>query len=315
MTAVNTALASPANLLSPANLASPADVGAYGAYRITRAEGDTRPTYRFVNRVGVDESEAFAARPGVFHIYAGWFCPWAQRTTIVRELAGLQDVVSVSYVDGDRDARGWAFRETNGPDPVNGFALLRDAYEATEPGFDGHISVPTLWSRADNVVVSNNYRLIGIDLATKFGQYAAPGAVDTYPLALRARIDELDSWLGPAVNWGVNAAGSSAAARSALLGAFADLDTRLGSSRYLLGESITEADVRLWVTLVRFDVQANADRSIVSGLDAYPNLWAYARDLYSHPAFAATTRFEAFTSPGAVRPDWEAPHGRGTADE
>lgn len=296
-----------------ATLASPVDTDAFGSYRITRAEGDTRPTYRFVHRIGVDDSEEFTARPGVFHIYAGWFCPWAQRTTITRELAALQEVVSVSYVDGARDGRGWAFRETNGPDPVNGFALLREAYEATEPGFDGHISVPTLWSRADKVVVSNNYRLIGIDLATKFGQFAGPGAVDTYPLALRARIDELDSWLGPAVNWGVNAAAASDTARGALLDAFADLDARLASSRYLLGDAITEADVRLWVTLARFDVQANAARTIVSGLDAYPNLWAYARDLYRHPAFHVTTRFEAFASPGAVRPDWEAPHGRGNA--
>jgi putative glutathione S-transferase len=294
--------------------ASPVDIERYGAYRISRADGDTRPTYRFVNRVGATESAQFPARPGVFHIYAGWFCPWAQRTTITRELAGLQEVLSVSYVDGARDARGWAFRETYGPDPVNGFALLREAYEATEPGFDGHVSVPTLWSRTDNVVVSNNYRLIGLDLATKFSQFAATGALDTYPLALRAQIDELDSWLGPVVNWGVNTAAGSgpaaATARQDLLGAFAELETRLGSTRYLLGDTVTEADVRLWVTLARFDVQANAARAIVSGLDAYPNLWAYARDLYSQPAFQATTRFEAFTRPGAQRPDWDAPHHR-----
>jgi putative glutathione S-transferase len=296
--------------------ASGVDVEQHGAYRITRRPGDTRPTYRFVGRIGAPGSgEPFAAAPGVFHIYSGWFCPWAQRTLITRSLAGLEDVVSVSYVDGARDARGWAFRETNGPDPVNGFTLLRDAYEITEPGFDGHVSVPTLWSRADNVVVSNNYRLIGIDLTTKFVPWAAPGAIDTYPVALRAQIDELDSWLGPVVNWGVNkAAGDSAesaAARSELLGAFADLDARLSGSRYLLGDAITEADIRLWVTLVRFDVQANARRTIASGLDAYPALWAYARDLYSQPAFQSTTRFEAFTAPGAARPEWDAPHHRG----
>lgn len=299
--------------------ASPVDIGRYGAYRIDRSAGDTRPTYRFVNRVGVDDSERFPARPGAFHIYAGWFCPWAQRTTITRELAALQDVVSVSYVDGARDARGWAFRAANGPDPVNGFGLLREAYEATEPGFDGHISVPTLWSRAEHVVVSNNYHLIGIDLATKFGQFAGAGALDTYPLALRSQIEELDSWLGPVVNWGANAAagGADAAevARRELLGAFHDLDSRLASSRYLLGEAITEADVRLWVTLVRFDVQANAARTTVSGLDVYPSLWAYARDLYSQPAFQVTTRFGAFTNAGAQRPAWEAPHHRGNVGE
>ena len=288
------------------------DTAAHGEYRINRAAGDDRPLYRFTGRITADGSSGFRAEPGRYHLYAGWFCPWAQRVTLERALNGLQDVVSVSYVDGGRDGRGWAFRETHGPDPVNGFTLLREAYEATEPGFDGHISVPTLWDRETGQVVSNDFKGIGIDLATEFGQWS--NGADLYPQALRPQIEELDTWLGPVVNQGVSAAGGTGpaaeAARTALLAAFAELDTRLGSERYLLGDRLTEADVRLWVTLARYDVAANASRAINPGLAEYPNLWAYARDLRQQAAFGETTDFTTFTAPGATLPDWAAPHGR-----
>src|SRR4051812_40821850 len=101
-------------------LASPVDTAAHGEYRIARDPDDSRPLYRFAGRV-VDDPE-----PGRYHLYAGWFCPWSQRVTIAHALAGLRDVVTVSFVDNERDGRGWAFRERYGPDPVNGFTLLRD---------------------------------------------------------------------------------------------------------------------------------------------------------------------------------------------
>jgi glutathionyl-hydroquinone reductase len=293
----------------PNPYASPADVTTYGEYRIRIEPGDTRPLYRFGGRITADNSSGFAAEPGRYHLYAGWFCPWSQRVTIQRALNGLESVISVSFIDNDRDARGWAFRARYGADPVNGFRLLREAYETTEPGFDGHISVPTLWDRETGQVVSNDFRAIGIDLATQFGEYA--NGADTYPTALRKQIEELDLWLGPVVNHGVGSAASDAAARQDLLGAFEDLDIRLAHSRFLLGPDISEADVRLWVTLARYDVQANAAHAVAAGaLADYPHLWAYARDLYRHPAFASTTDFDAFSAAGAVRPDWTAPHGR-----
>ncbi|MEV6926356.1 glutathione S-transferase C-terminal domain-containing protein [Dactylosporangium sp. NPDC051485] len=263
-------------------LASPVDIAAHGEYRVPQRPDDPRPLYRFAGRVP-DSAEA-----GRYHIYAGWFCPWSQRVTITRALAGLQDVVSVSYIDNERDGRGWAFRERYGPDPVNGFALLREAYEATEPGFDGHISVPTLWDRDAGRVLSNDFKLIGIDLATRFRHLAEP-VVETYPEEHREEIERLDAWLGPAVNQG-----RDPAARKAAL---VELDQRLGERRYLLGDAVTEADVRLFVTLVR------------SGHEVaeHPNLWAYARDLYAIPAFRDTTDFATFTSAGADLPDWSAP--------
>ena len=288
--------------------ASPADTAVHGEYRIVTRPGDDRPLYRFTGRVTADGSSGFRAEPGRYHLYGGWFCPWSQRVTIERALNGLEGVVSLSFVDGARDGRGWAFRETHGPDPVNGFTLLREAYEATEPGFDGHISTPTLWDRETGRVVSNDFTTIGIDLATQFGEWG--NGANTYPGELRGEIEELDARIGPTVNRGVGAAATSAEARAALLDTFGWLDARLAEHRYLLGERVTEADVRLFVSLVRYDVQANAARTINAGLAEYPNLWAYARDLHQQPAFASTTDFTTFTARGATLPDWSAPHGR-----
>ena len=275
--------------------ATPVDTGTYGEYRIPDTDG---PLLRFRDRLGTAEHPAV---PDRYHIYAGWFCPWSQRVLITRLLVGLADAVSVSYVDGQRDGRGWAFRETEGPDPVNGFTLLREAYEETTPGYDGHVSVPTLWDRVTATVVSNDYRAIGIDLATRFD------GPTTYPSEYADEIDELDDWLGPAVNHGVAQARYDAAARADLLEAFERLDGLLARQSYLVGEQLTEADIRLWVTLVRYDVGPNADGAIGPRLAEFRHLWEYARALYRRPAFRATTRFDAFTVPGATVPNWAAP--------
>lgn len=275
-------------------LASPVDTTAHGEYRIAQHPGDPRPLYRFAGRVDP------GAPAGRYHLYAGWFCPWSQRVTITHALAGLHDVVSVSYVDNVRDGRGWAFRERYGPDPVNGFTLLRQAYEATEEGFDGHVSVPALWDRAAGALLSNDYTGIGIDFATRFRHLATP-VIDTYPEAHREEIEQLDAWLDPAVGRGVRLAGrpgpEGERARVALLDALGTLDERLATRRYLLGPAITEADIRLYVTLVRYG----------AGITAFPHLWDYARDLYTVPAFRDTTDFSTFTAPGTERLDWDAP--------
>ncbi|MEV6304664.1 glutathione S-transferase C-terminal domain-containing protein [Actinoplanes sp. NPDC051861] len=283
-----------AHLTAHTHLAGPVDVDTYGEYR-------TSPETRFTGRITDDG--AFTARPFRYHVYGGWFCPWTHRVAITRELAGLHDIVTMSYVDDERDARGWAFRELHGPDPVNGFTLLREAYEATEEGFDGHVAVPMLWDRFSSRVVSTDPTGIGVDLATRFRHLAA-SPVDTCPPALRDEIERLDRWIGPAVNRGVNSAGHDPAARSALLEAFELLDGRLAHTDFLVGGALTEADVRLWPTLIRFDAGPNAARTINPGLHVYPHLWRYTRRLYDLPAFRDTTRFESFTAPGATKPPW-----------
>ncbi|SNY45775.1 putative glutathione S-transferase [Paractinoplanes atraurantiacus] len=276
------------------HLASPVDVRTHGEYR-------PRTPVAFTGRITADGD--FTARPFRYHVYGGRFCPWTHRLAITRELAGLHDIVTMSYVDNQRDGRGWAFRALNGPDPVNGFTLLSEAYEATVEGFGGHAGVPALWDRFTTRVVSNDPAAIGIDLATRF-RHLASAPVETYPPALRDEIDELDRWLRPAVNQGVDAAAGDGQARAALLGAFERLDARLSGEDYLVGGVLTEADIRLWVTLVRYDAGPNATRAINPGLHVYPNLWRYARALYRLPAFRDTTDFAAFTRPGAALPNW-----------
>jgi glutathionyl-hydroquinone reductase len=319
--------------------ASPVDFDAYGQYGAGRGfdkgKAFERPRYPFRGRITADGSSGYRAEPGRYHLYISWGCPWAQRTAIVRKLAGLEDVVSLSYTDDERDGRGWAFRARRGPDPVNGFTLLAEAYESSEPGFSGHVSVPVLWDRQTAAIVSNNFPDITIDLGTAFGEWADPSSADLYPAALRAEIDALNERVYETVNDGTyRVAGATTeqdytVLRYRLIGTLEYLEERLATSRYLFGPAVTESDVRLWPTLARFDTGYNplakiSERRLVD----LPVLWAYARDLYRLPAFRDTTDFSSFARFGsgptpsflndagwriAVTPfqgDWNAPQDR-----
>src|SRR6516164_1111898 len=297
-------MTTPAGTESSARYASPVDYDRYGPYGPGRGfdpgQGFHRPRYRFQGRITADGASGFPAAPGRYHLYLGWGCPWAQRTAIVRTLMGLADVVSLSYVDDERDGRGWAFRQRRGPDPVNGFRFLAEAYTATEPGYDGHVSVPVLWDRVTGKVVSNNFPDITIDLGSAFGAWADE-SVELYPEPLRP----------------------------AMIATLEELDRRLAGRRLLFGSQITEADIRLWPTLARFDVGYNPMAGVSERrLTDFPNLWAYARDLYQRPAFRDTTDFTSFggltrgpkpsfLNDGAWRitveprlADWDTPSGR-----
>ncbi len=284
--------------------ASPVDYDSHGSYGPGRGfnEGSSfqRPVYRFQGRITADGSSGYPAVPGRYHLYISWGCPWAQRTAIVRKLKGLDDVVSLSYVDDVRDGRGWAFRERRGPDPVNGFTLLAQAYEATEPGYDGHISVPVLWDRETGKIVSNNFPDITIDLGTQFGALATPSP-DLYPEPLRAGIDALNERVYVNVNNGpYRVAGATTQQdyeqlRHTMIAMLEELDDRLAGRRYLFGAEVTEADVRLWPTLARFDTGYNPLAGVTERrLTEFGNLWGYARDLYRLPAFRQTTDFSSF---------------------
>ncbi|MFF0862805.1 glutathione S-transferase C-terminal domain-containing protein [Nonomuraea sp. NPDC003560] len=292
--------------------AGPLDRIAYGRYgpgRLHLSAGWDRPVYPFQDRVTADGTSGYRAEPGRYHVYAAWTCPYAQRVAIVRKLKRLEDVVSLSYVDDERDGRGWAFRERRGPDPVNGFAFLEQAYDATEKGYPGHISVPVLWDRARRRIVSNNFPDITIDLATQFEKWADT-SVDLYPEHLRAEIDKLNAWIYHDVNTGVTRvapAGTEAARedeRHRVVAALERLDERLAEQRFLTGDTITEADVRLWVTLARFDALHNREHLISEReLPDFEHLWGYARDLYQRPAFGETIE--------GLPAAWDRPHGRG----
>jgi putative glutathione S-transferase len=286
-------------------VASPVDFDRYGAYGVKSRPatdgGFQRSPYLFRGRITADGRSGSPPEPGRYHLYISRACPWAHRSAIVRALLGLEKVVSMSVVDPIRDGRGWAFREGpgHGPDPINGFALLSEAYQATEPGYDGHVSVPVLWDTMTGRVVSNNFPDISIDLGTRFREWATSPEVDLYPQELRTEIDALNERVYADVNNGVYRCGFAPSQEAydravvALFSRLDELETRLAGSRYLFGERITEADVRLWVTLVRFDtVYVTHFKANLRRLVDFPNLWAYARDLYRLPAFGGTTNFD-----------------------
>ena len=201
---------------------------------------------------------------------------------------------------------------------------------ATEPGYDGHISVPVLWDRQTGRIVSSNFPDITIDLDTQFGAFS--NGTDLYPAALRPEIDAINAVVYQTVNNGVYRSGMAASqeayhdAASRVFATLDDLEQRLAGRRYLLGDAITEADVRLWVTLARFDAVYHYHFKVnLRRLTDYPNLWGYARDLYSLPAFAGTTNFDHikrhyYTTHPHINPtrivpdgpllDWAAPHNR-----
>jgi putative glutathione S-transferase len=267
--------------------------------------------------------------PGRHHLYVSYACPWAHRALIVRHLRGLDDVVGVSIVDPYRDVRGWMFTDADHQDDVNGWTLLSEGYRASNPAFDGRVTVPVLWDRQEGRIVNNE----SADIIRMLNAWGRSGD-DLEPAELRAEIDAVNELVYDTVNNGVyrtGFAGSQAAYEegfTALFATLAQLDERLGSQRYLAGDVMTLADWRLFTTLVRFDAvyhthfKCNGHRLI-----EYANLWPYARELYQVPGVAATVRFDEikrhyYTTHDMLNPtrivplgpldmDWDAPHGRG----
>lgn len=293
-----------------------------------------RQEYTIRDRITADGSSGFPAVAGRYHLYVSLACPWAQRAVIVRRLLGLEEAISLSVVDPVRDERGWAFRDGPGysSDPVNNFQFLSEAYLITDPNYTGRYTVPCIWDRVTGRLVTNNYPDITIDLATQFTAFHKPGAPDLYPEALRSEIDAINALIYEDVNNGVYKAGFAVAqdaydtAVKALFERLDWLETRLTHQRYLVGNQLTEADVRLYTTLVRFDsVYYGHFKCNLCRLMDFPQLWAYARDLYQRPGFGDTTDIDQIKrhyymthpqlNPTRIVPigpvlDWYAPHGR-----
>src|SRR5918912_2785111 len=220
----------------------PAETSPEGAF--------VRQRYTIRDPTPADGSSGFRAEPGRYHLYVSLACPWAHRSIIVRKLKQLDDVVSMSVVDPIRDERGWAFREspdgTYGPDPVNGFRFLSEAYLATDPGYQGRYTVPCVWDRVTRRLVTNNFPDITIDFETQFTAYHRPGAPELYPVHLRPEIDAINELIYHDVNNGVYKAGfatTQSAYEEAFDALFARLDwleERLARQRFLVGTHITE---------------------------------------------------------------------------
>ncbi len=287
----------------------------------------------FRGHVTADGSSGFAAAAGRYHLYVSAACPWAHRTIIFRKLKRLEDAIGMTVVDPIRDHRGWTFSDAEGcgPDPINGFGFLSEAYRRTDSDFDGRVTVPVLWDKEAGVIVNNESSEIIRMLNSEFDAFG-DASVDFYPAELRAQIDAVNERVCRCVNNGVYRAGFATfqaaydEAVAVLFDSLDWLDERLSHQRYLCGDRITEADWRLFTTCVRFDaVYVGHLKCNLRALVDYPHLWPYVRELYQFDGVAETVNFDHIKrhyyvthdsiNPTGIVPrgptlDFEAPHDR-----
>lgn len=294
----------------------------------------SRPAGRFDARITSDPSSAWPVEPGRYRLVVSRACPFASRALVTRRLLGLEEAISVALADPIQDERSWRFTlDPGGRDPVLGIAFLAEAYRATDPEYDGGISVPAIVDTATGRLVTNDYPQLTLDLATEWRAHQRPGAPDLYPEGLRAEIDEVNDLVFRDVNIGVYECGFATsqqdylAAYHRLFDRLDWLERRLRDRRYLMGDRITEADIRLFTTLVRFDVVYHGHfKCNRTKLTEMPTLWAYARDLFQTPGFGDTVDFDHIKrhyyqvhteiNPTGIVPGgpdlsgWLTPHGR-----
>jgi len=303
------------------------------AWYDTRATGGrfVRSEAQFRDRVETTPGARFAPEAGRYHLYVSLACPWAHRTLIVRALKGLEDTLPISVVNPLMGARGWTFEPGPGvlADPVARATYLYEVYQKAAPRYSGRVTVPVLWDRKEGVIVNNESPEILRMLATAFDAFATRPLHDLYPPAHRAEIDALNERIYATVNNGVYAAGFATEqgpyerAVTALFETLDMLDARLASRTWLVGDALSEADLRLFTTLVRFDAVYHGHfKCNLRRLVDYAHLWPYARRIYQLPHVAPTVSFEHIKqhyyrshktiNPTGIVPlgpimDWEAP--------
>ncbi|TIC82901.1 glutathione S-transferase C-terminal domain-containing protein [Nocardioides sp. GY 10127] len=283
---------------------------------------------------GPVNGELWPVEPGRYRLVAARACPWANRAIIVRELLGLQDVISLGLPGPTHDQRSWTFDlDEGGVDPVLGIHFLKDAYEKRFPGYPRGITVPTVVDERTGEIVTNDFPWITHDFFHEWKEFHKPDAPDLWPADLREEMDAVNKRVFTEVNNGVyrcGFAGSQEAYEAAYDRLFTALDwleERLADRRYLMGDRLTEADVRLFTTLVRFDAVYHGHfKCNRNKLTEMPNLWGYARDLFQTPGFGETVDFDQIKAhyyvvhtdinPTGIVPKgpdasvWLTPHGR-----
>ncbi len=297
--------------------------------RFVRQDSAFRNWVTTTGEPGPTGEGGFKAKAGRYHLYVSLACPWAHRTLIFRELKGLRAMISVSVVDCMMTENGWELPP--GADPVNGAEYLHQVYTAAQSNYSGRVTVPVLWDRQRRTIVNNeSSEIIRMFNSAFDGVGAAEG--DFYPAALRAEIDAVNEPVYEFVNNGVYKAGFATSqsaydeAVEALFRALDDLDRRLAGQRYLVGEVLTEADWRLFTTLVRFDpVYFGHFKCNLRRISEYPHLSGYLRELFQMEGIAETTDMDQITNhyygshrtinPSGIVPigpdlDLGAPHGR-----
>jgi len=264
-----------------------------GWYNTQAHRGEfVRTTSQFRHWVTADGSSGFPAEAGRYHLYVSRACPWAHRTLIARALKGLQDVIPVSVVEPVM-SQGWGFSESL-PDPLYGFEFLHQLYSLADPDYAGRVLVPVLWDKQRRTIVSNESGEIIRMFNDAFGAYAS-GDVDLYPQPLREEIDRVNAYVYDNINNGVYRCGfatEQAAYERAFQRLFTALDfveSELGKRPWLIGDKPTEADWRLFTTLVRFDaVYVGHFKCNRNRIEDFPNLSRYLRTLYRTPGIAET---------------------------
>ena len=288
----------------------------------------------FRDRISRDGSSGFPAEAGRYHLYVGYHCPWAHRTILYRALKGLEDAISISYCLPGFGEQGWNYgTDPKSPeateDQVNGFRYLWEAYVASDPDYTGKCTIPALWDKKTRRIVNNESSEIIRFLNSEFVGVAGNDK-DFYPEPLRTEIDEINAFTYANINNGVYRCGFATTqeayeeAYDALFAALDTVEARLAKQRYLVGDQPTEADWRLFTTLVRFDVAYfSLFKCNRQQLRDFPNLWGYTRDLYSYPGVAQTVKPRLYVQnyyslwvnangiiPKGVPVDFSAPHGR-----
>jgi putative glutathione S-transferase len=287
----------------------------------------------FRDWIRADGSTPYAPEPGRYHLFVSLACPWAHRTLIVRRLKGLEDAIPVTVVDPFMGDLGWSFDPAGFGEghPAHGLSHLHQLYQRADARYTGRVTVPVLWDVQTGTIVNNESSEIIRMFDAEFPGIARDEYV-FYPQPLRAEIDEINDFVYPRVNDGVYRCGFATRqdayeeAFTALFSALDELDGRLEKQRYLVGERVTEADVRLFTTLVRFDpVYVGHFKCNLRRIADYAHLSGYLRDLYQLPGVAETVDFDHikrhyYQSHDTINPtgivplgpelDLQAPHGR-----
>jgi putative glutathione S-transferase len=266
-----------------------------------RAEREHIRAQFFRSWITADGSSGFKAEPDRYHLYVSYACPFAHRTILVRKLKQLESVISMSVLNPDWGGpAGWVFGGWSDTtlDTVNGHDYLYQVYLQAKPDFTGKVTVPVLWDKQRGTIVNYESAEIMRMLNNAFDGFA-DATIDLYPLELRAEIDQTNAFVGDRVNNGVYSAGFASTqekydvAIERLFDALDVLEVRLSDRPFLVGDRLTEADLRLFVTLVRFDtVYYGALNCNIRRLVDYPNLWQYTRRIYQRPGVAETVKFD-----------------------
>lgn len=269
----------------------------------TKASGGAfvRTEAAFRRRITADGRSGFPVVAGRYHLTVALACPWAHRVLIYRALKGLEHAISLSVVSSFMGAKGWSFADEPGciPDPIVGAAHLYEIYQKAKPDYSGRVTVPVLWDKDLGTIVNNESSELIRMLNTEFDAIATRRTPDYYPAALRSKIDAWNERIYHTVNNGVYRAGFATAQDKydeAVTEVFATLDaieSQLTATRYLCGGEITEADWRLFPTLVRFDrVYHGHFKCNLKRIIDYPNITRYTRELYTVPGVAGTVNFK-----------------------